>query len=86
MTPSQKYLKKIGLKDPEPIENANTANTTDTNENSRRDFLKKSTLGGVALGGALMFSPIEEIIARSTQNVRRFSGPSDLKITDMRYA
>ncbi len=54
-------------------------------ENSRRSFLKNSTLGGIALGGALLGVPIEETIAQSTQKVRRYSGPSDLKITDMRY-
>ena len=63
MTPSQKYLAKMGLKDPDTNEEINTNNQTDVQENSRRDFLKKTTLGGVALGGALMFSPIEEVIA-----------------------
>src|SRR3977135_4108736 len=84
MTPSQKFLKKIGLKDLHSIEEVN-GNNNETSENSRRSFLKKSALGGIALGGAFMFSPIEEVIARSTQKVRRYSGPSDLKITDMRY-
>ncbi|MBK5271440.1 MAG: mandelate racemase/muconate lactonizing enzyme family protein, partial [Bacteroidia bacterium] len=55
-------------------------------ENSRRSFLKKSTLGGIALGSAFAFSPIEELVAQSTQKVTRYSGPSDLKITDLRYA
>ena len=32
-----------------------------------------------------MFSPIEELVAQSTQKVNRYSAPSDLKITDMRY-
>src|SRR5436190_8687604 len=85
MTPAQKILSKLGLKDPEPIE-AEAVNQVEVKENSRRNFLKKSTLGGIALGGAFMFSPIEELIAQSTQKVRRYSGPSDLKITDMRYA
>ena len=95
MTPSQKFLKKLGLKDPEPIEidstgkeasSANEVSSLDVPENPRRSFLKKSALGGIALGGAFMFSPIEEVIANSTQKVKRFSAPSDLKITDMRYA
>src|SRR5215207_3325018 len=86
MTPSQKYLKKIGLKDQDTIEEINTGNKNEEQENSRRSFLKKSTLGGIALGGAFMFSPIEEVIAQSTQKVNRFSAPSDLKITDLRYA
>src|SRR5215218_3275021 len=81
MTPSQKLLSKMGLKDPEPA----IADTQSQPENPRRSFLKKSALGGIALGGAFMFSPIEDVIARSTQKVKRYSAPSDLKITDMRY-
>jgi L-alanine-DL-glutamate epimerase-like enolase superfamily enzyme len=84
MTPSQKFLKKLGLKDPDNMASATESPSTHE-ENSRRSFLKKSTLGGIALGGAFMFSPIEEIIAQTTQKVSRYSGPSDLKITDMRY-
>jgi hypothetical protein len=84
MTPSQKFLKKIGLRDPEITEPSESINHEPT-ENSRRGFLKKSALGGISFGGALLFSPVEELIARSTQKVKRFSGPSDLKITDMRY-
>ena len=85
MTPSEKYLKKLGLKGSDIIEEPKPNNTNETPENSRRSFLKKSTLGGVALGGAFMFSPIEELVAQSTQKVSRFGAPSDLKITDMRY-
>src|SRR5436190_8177537 len=91
MTPSQKFLKKIGLKDQDPVADeiakpGDVENKTETQENSRRSFLKKSSLGGIALGGAFALSPIEDLVARSTQKVRRFSSPSDLKITDMRYA
>ncbi|MEP6725009.1 MAG: twin-arginine translocation signal domain-containing protein, partial [Bacteroidota bacterium] len=85
MTPSQKFLNKIGLTDPIPQEEINNKNKKAGNENSRRDFFKKSTLGGIALGSSFMFSPIEDLIAQSTQKVNRFSSPSDLKITDMRY-
>ena len=94
MTPSQKYLAKLGLKDTEPIEVDSTGKeiTSPTEisslkeaENPRRSFLKKSALGGIALGGAFMFAPIEDVIAQSTQKVSRFGAPSDLKITDMRY-
>jgi L-alanine-DL-glutamate epimerase-like enolase superfamily enzyme len=84
MTPSQKFLSKLGLKDPEPVDEKST-NDVDV-ENPRRSFLKKSALGGVALGSSLLFSPIEEVVAQSTQNVKRFGAPSDLKITDLRYA
>src|SRR3954454_12163629 len=84
MTPSQKYLQKLGLKDQDVIET--TAENKETApENPRRSFLRKSALGGITLGSAFMFSPVEDLIAQSTQNVRRYSSPSDLKITDMRY-
>jgi L-alanine-DL-glutamate epimerase-like enolase superfamily enzyme len=52
---------------------------------NRRNFLKKTAMGGIALGGLLTL-PIEETIAQTTQNVSRASKPSDLRITDMRYA
>lgn len=83
MTPSQKFLTKLGLKDPEIDE---PANKNKVEENSRRSFFKKSTLGGIALGGSFMFTPIEDIIAQTTGGVKRFSAPSELKITDVRYA
>ncbi|MEJ7827604.1 MAG: mandelate racemase/muconate lactonizing enzyme family protein, partial [Segetibacter sp.] len=87
MTPSQKILAKLGLKDPEPIEQATDPIKSENQpENPRRSFFKKSALGGIALGGSFLFSPIEDVIAQSTQKVRRYSAPSDLKITDMRYA
>ena len=54
-------------------------------ENSRRDFLKKAGLGGVALGG-MMDATIEDTVAYTTQNVKRASSPSELKITDLRMA
>ena len=51
----------------------------------RRNFLKKAALGGIALGG-LMHLSIEDTIAQTTQKVSRSSSPSDLKITDLRFA
>ena len=51
---------------------------------NRRDFLKKTALGGIALGGLISLS-VEDTIAQTTQNVKHSSNPSDLKITDMRY-
>ena len=82
MTPSQKLIRKFGLKDPEEevVDHASTP------ENSRRSFFKKSALGGLALGGSFMFSPFEDVMAHSTSKVNRYSAPSDLKITDLRYA
>jgi len=53
--------------------------------NNRRNFLKKTALGGIALGGLLGLS-VEDTIAQTTAGVSRASSPSDLKITDMRYA
>lgn len=83
MTPSEKFLAKLGLKEPEV--NAVSYKHVEK-ENPRRSFLKKSTLGGLALGSASLFTPIEDIVAQTTGGVNRFSSPSDLKITDMRYA
>jgi len=53
--------------------------------NDRRNFLKKAALGGIALGGLMNLS-IEDTIAQTTQKVSRASSPSDLKITDLRFA
>ncbi|NEW83218.1 MAG: mandelate racemase/muconate lactonizing enzyme family protein [Mariniphaga sp.] len=53
--------------------------------NNRRNFLKTTALGGLALGGLMNLS-IEDTIAQSTSKVSRSSSPSELKITDMRYA
>src|SRR3984957_923532 len=59
---------------------------------SRRGFLRKAGLGGMALGelinfsGALFNHSFEDRVARTTAGVSRFSAPSDLTITDMRYA
>ncbi len=52
---------------------------------NRRSFLKKAGLGGLGLG-MLVHASAEEQIDYLTQNVSRQSGPSDLKITDMRIA
>jgi L-alanine-DL-glutamate epimerase-like enolase superfamily enzyme len=80
-TPSQKFLEKLGLKDPSADPKTQLAG----NENDRRSFLKKAGLGGIMLGG-FMFSSVEDTIAQSTSKVNRASAPTDLKITDMRYA
>lgn len=79
-TPSQKLLQKFGLKDAErkPVDSTEE-------KNPRRDFFRKAGLGGMMLGG-FMFSPLEDTLAQSTSKVNRSSAPSDLKITDMRYA
>jgi L-alanine-DL-glutamate epimerase-like enolase superfamily enzyme len=51
----------------------------------RRNFLKKTMLGGISLGG-MMCLPFEDVIAQTTSKVNRASSPSELKITDIRYA
>lgn len=76
-TPSEKYLDKFGIHEP--------GTPAHSEGNNRRDFLKKASLGGMMLGG-MMFSSVEDTIAQSTSKVNRASSPSDLKITDMRYA
>ncbi|NLA50481.1 MAG: mandelate racemase/muconate lactonizing enzyme family protein, partial [Bacteroidales bacterium] len=51
----------------------------------RRNFLKKAALGGITIGGLIHLS-IEDTIAQITQKVSRSSSPSELKITDLRFA
>ena len=55
------------------------------NTNHRRSFLKKAGLGGLGLG-IMMRTSLGEQIEYLTQSVSRYSGPSDLAITDMRIA
>lgn len=81
MTPSQKFLLQYGLRDEEQP----ATPEAEGGENSRRSFLKRSALGGLALGG-FMLAPLEDTLAHSMSKTNRFSAPSDLKITDMRYA
>ena len=52
---------------------------------NRRSFLKSAAFGGIALGGLLNLST-EDTIAQTTSAVSRSSSPSELKITDLRYA
>jgi L-alanine-DL-glutamate epimerase-like enolase superfamily enzyme len=72
----QEKVKAEALK----AENADSATTS-----GRRSFLKKAALGGIALGGFINMS-IEDSLAHATSKVQRTSAPSELKITDMRYA
>ena len=57
---------------------------TETKEPGRRDFFKKS-IGGLSLASMMMSRP-EEILDHTTSKVNKYSAPSDLKITDMKYA
>jgi len=52
---------------------------------NRRNFFKKAALGGIAIGG-MMSASIEDTVANVTQQVKRTSSPSELKITDLRCA
>lgn len=54
-------------------------------QKNRRDFLKKAGLGGLGLG-MFMHASAEEQVEYLSQGVSRYSGPSDLEITDMRIA
>lgn len=83
-TPSEKFLKRFGLKDPAPVA-VNAQQEDNNNGHNRRDFIKNVGLGGLALG-TFINAPITETLEHSTSKVNRASAPSDLKITDMRYA
>src|SRR6218665_1345666 len=52
--------------------------------NNRRNFLKKTALGGISLA-AFMGLSFEDTVAQATSKVKRESKPSKLKITDLRY-
>ncbi|WP_026463014.1 mandelate racemase/muconate lactonizing enzyme family protein [Adhaeribacter aquaticus] len=54
-------------------------------QDNRRNFFKKTALGGISLAGFMSMS-IEDTVAQTTSKVSRASNPSELKITDMRYA
>ena len=75
-SPSKKLLERLGVHDDE---------IADNEANGRRNFLRKTGMGGLALG-AMMAAPLGETLEYTTQGVNRASAPGDLKITDMRYA
>jgi L-alanine-DL-glutamate epimerase-like enolase superfamily enzyme len=52
--------------------------------NNRRNFLKKTAIGGISMAG-FMGMTFEDTVAQTTSKVQRASNPSALKITDMRY-
>jgi L-alanine-DL-glutamate epimerase-like enolase superfamily enzyme len=83
-SPSQHFLHKLGLRDPEPEVYSKVDPAIPKEHKDRRDFIKKS-IGGLALG-SILFSMKEEELEHLTSKVNRFSAPSDLKITDMKYA
>jgi len=55
-------------------------------KNDRRDFLRKAAFGGIGMGMFFNKNAYAEEVAFATQNVSRYSAPSDLKITDLRIA
>ena len=57
----------------------------DKSGNSRRKFIQKAGLSGLALGYMLDHDPAKEV-EYSTQKINKSSHPSDLKITDLRIA
>ena len=59
-------------------------NETRNSGGTRRELLKRSALGGIALS-SIMGVSVEETIAHTTSKVNRLSNPSELKITDLRY-
>lgn len=91
-TPSHKFLEKWGLQEPEvtgenmpqPIENQVEPANPEKGD-KRRDFLKKAAFTGLSLG-AFISAPLEDTMAEASRSVNRHSAPSDLKITDMRFA
>ena len=78
LNPSDRLLRRLGIYDGQP-------ESVPDDRNPRRDFLRKATLGGLALG-SFMHAPVAQTVEYATQHVPRASAPSDLKITDMRYA
>ena len=55
-----------------------------TTGSSRRNFLKKTALGGMTMTSLLGLS-FEDSMAQTTSKVQKASAPSELKITDLRY-
>jgi len=76
-TPSHRLLEKLGLS---PATRKET-----TSGLGRRNFVKNACIGGLSIG-AFMNLPVTETLEYTTQHVNRASSPSDLEITDMRYA
>jgi L-alanine-DL-glutamate epimerase-like enolase superfamily enzyme len=62
----------------------NAQQKTNSGDN-RRDFIRKSALGGLSLGMMFNGNPAKEV-EYLTQKVNRSSSPSDLRITDLRIA
>ncbi|RNI37827.1 mandelate racemase/muconate lactonizing enzyme family protein [Hanamia caeni] len=85
----KEIIKKIAEKNKELESQEVLRNQTEMENPStatdRRNFLRKTAIGGITLAG-MMGLNIGDTIARTTSKVSRASAPSDLKITDLRYA
>lgn len=53
---------------------------------NRRNFLEKTALGGLGIAFLAKSNDVAANLEYTTQNVRRSSSPTDLKITDLRVA
>ncbi len=80
----QRLVQESAQPNPPEISTSPSEMDKSSAQDNRRDFLKKSALGGMSLAG-LMGLSVEDTIAQTTSNVQRNSYPSELKITDMRY-
>lgn len=80
----QGLISKFKKEEQEYTANRSKEAQSNSTPEKRRDFLKKTALGGMAMTGMMGLS-IEETLAQTTSKVSRMSGPSELKITDMRY-
>ena len=85
----KEIIKKIAEKNKELESQEALRNQTELENPStatdRRNFLRKTAIGGITFAGMMSLN-IGDTIARTTSKVSRASAPSDLKITDLRYA
>ncbi|MGN6265565.1 MAG: mandelate racemase/muconate lactonizing enzyme family protein [Ginsengibacter sp.] len=85
----KEIIKKIAEKNKELESQEALRNQTELENpftsTGRRNFLKKTAIGGITLAGMIGLN-IGDTIAQTTSKVSRASAPSDLKITDLRYA
>ena len=85
----KEIIKKIAEKNKELESQEALRNQTELENPStatdRRNFLRKTEIGGITFAGMMSLN-IGDTIARTTSKVSRASAPSDLKITDLRYA
>ncbi len=80
----QQIVQKNKQREKTEAESRQTEIESPITKDNRRDFLKKTALGGITLTG-LMGLSVEDTIAQTTSKVKKASAPSDLKITDLRY-